>query len=129
MIRVVKVCALRSNLCVLPLLFGCSSTESSDVATASQEHSESLVEGEHVILSLSESGLIYHDGRELGIDSVRPLIERKLQGGDLSVVIRTAHASKAGVLVRVIGEARLGGAVRVSVATKAPTGQRAGESL
>jgi len=75
-----------------------------------------------ILIALTESGGIVYGGREIGIGGVQPLVKRMLQKEDVPVIIQADRASQSGMLVRIIGEAKLGGATKVSVAAKAPQG-------
>ena len=58
----------------------------------------------------------------VGISGVQPLVKRMLQKEDIPVIIQADQASQSGLLVRVIDEAKLGGATKVSVATSPTRG-------
>ncbi|HEX6882343.1 MAG TPA: biopolymer transporter ExbD [Planctomycetota bacterium] len=71
-----------------------------------------------LLLALSAKGEIVYGGREIGIGGVQPLVKRMLQKEDIPVIVQADQAAPSGLLVRVIDEAKLGGAVKVSVATR-----------
>jgi biopolymer transport protein ExbD len=71
-----------------------------------------------LLLALSAKGEIVYGGREIGIGGVQPLVKRMLAKEEIPVIVQADQAAPAGLLVRVIDEAKLGGAVKVSVATK-----------
>jgi biopolymer transport protein ExbD len=48
---------------------------------------------------------------------VQPLVKRMLQQEDIPVIIQADSASLAGLLTRIIDEAKLAGASKVSIAT------------
>ena len=53
---------------------------------------------------------------------MQPLVKRMLQKEDIPVIIQADQASQSGLLVRVIDEAKLGGATKVSLATRTQKG-------
>lgn len=74
-----------------------------------------------ILIALTEKGEIVYGGSEIGIGGVQPLVRRLLQKEDVPVVIQADSSAKTGLLVRIIDEAKLGGAVKVSLASaKAP---------
>lgn len=70
-----------------------------------------------VLLAITAKGEVVYGGREIGIGGVRPLVKRLLQKEDLPVIIQADSSAQSGMLVRVIDEAKLAGATKVSVAT------------
>lgn len=73
-----------------------------------------------ILIALTEKGEVVYGGREIGISGVQPLVKRMLQQEDLPVIVQADGASQSGLLVRVIDEAKLAGALKVSVATRKP---------
>ena len=63
-----------------------------------------------------------YGGREIGISGVQPLVKRMLQKEDLPVIIQADAVAQSGLLVRIIDEAKLAGAEKVSVATRTSRG-------
>lgn len=72
-----------------------------------------------ILLAITPAGEIVYGGRDIGIAGVRPLIKRLIEREDLPVILQTDQAVPAGLLVRVIDEAKLAGATRVNLATRA----------
>ena len=70
-----------------------------------------------ILIALTEKGEVVYGGREIGVSGVQPLIKRMLQKEDIPVIIQADKAAKSSMLVRVIGEAKLAGAIKVSVST------------
>ena len=64
-------------------------------------------------------GVLDFRNREIGIAGVQPLVKRMLRKEDVPVIIQADTKAETGMLVRVIDECKLGGAVKVSLATKA----------
>jgi biopolymer transport protein ExbD len=71
-----------------------------------------------ILIAITAQGQIVYGGREIGISGVQPLVKRMLQKEDVPVIVQADTASQSGLLVRVVGEAKLGGATKVSVATR-----------
>jgi biopolymer transport protein ExbD len=71
-----------------------------------------------LLLALTAKGEVVYGGREIGIGGVQPLVKRMLQKEEIPVIVQADQAASSGLLVRVIDEAKLGGAVKVSVATR-----------
>ena len=69
-------------------------------------------------MALTGDGKVVYGGREIGINGVRPLVRRMLQAEDMPIIVQSDEGASAGMLVRVIDEAKLGGAIKVSVATE-----------
>ncbi len=82
-----------------------------------QAASASQLEKTSILLALTKNGEVVYGGRELGINNVRALVKRLLQKEEIPVIIQADKDAPSGLLVRVIDEAKLGGAAKVSVAT------------
>jgi biopolymer transport protein ExbD len=70
-----------------------------------------------IILAITTKGQVVYGGKEIGIGGVRALVRRLTQQDDTPVIIQADQAAPAGLLVRVIDEAKLGGAKIVSIAS------------
>jgi biopolymer transport protein ExbD len=70
-----------------------------------------------ILLALTSRGEVVYGGRDVGLGGVQPLVRRLLQKEDLPVIIQADTVAPSGLLVRIIDEAKLAGATRVSVAT------------
>ena len=73
-----------------------------------------------ILIALTEKGEVVYGGREIGLSGVQPLVKRMLQKEDVPVIIQADTAADSGPLVRLIDEAKLAGATRVSVASSLP---------
>jgi biopolymer transport protein ExbD len=87
-----------------------------------QAASAMRLEKTSILIALTAKGEVVYGGREIGISGVQPLVKRMLQKEDLPVIIQADASSQSGALVRVIGEAKLAGATKVSVAARQPKG-------
>jgi biopolymer transport protein ExbD len=83
-----------------------------------QAASSVRLEKNSILLALTEKGEVVYGGREIGISGVQPLVKRMLQKEDVPVIIQSDSSAQSGMLVRIIDEAKLAGAVKVSVATR-----------
>lgn len=72
-----------------------------------------------ILIALTDKGAVVYGGREIGIGGVQALVRRMLQKEDLPVIIQADTVAQSGLLVRIVDEAKLAGATKVSVATKA----------
>jgi biopolymer transport protein ExbD len=75
-----------------------------------------------ILLALTEKGEVVYGGREIGFSGVRQLVKRMLEKEDVPVIIQADAAAPSGLLVRVIDEAKLAGATKVSLAARKPQG-------
>jgi len=82
-----------------------------------QAASAARLEKTSILIALTSKGEIVYGGQEIGIGGVQPTVKRMLQKEDVPVIIQADAAAVSGLLVRVIDEAKLAGATRVSVAT------------
>ncbi|MCF7974946.1 MAG: biopolymer transporter ExbD [Phycisphaerae bacterium] len=87
-----------------------------------QAASSVQLEKTSILLALTEKGEVVYGGREIGVSGVQTLVKRMLQKEDVPVIIQADAAAQSGLLVRVIDEAKLGGATKVSLATRKPQG-------
>jgi biopolymer transport protein ExbD len=87
-----------------------------------QAASSVQLEKTSILLALTGKGEVIYGGREIGFSGVRQLVKRMLQKEDVPVVIQVDAAADSGLLVRIIDEAKLGGATKVSLATRKPQG-------
>jgi biopolymer transport protein ExbD len=70
-----------------------------------------------ILIALTDRGEVVYGGKEIGLAGVQPLVRRMIQKEDVPVIIQADSSSQSGMLVRIIDEAKLAGATKVSVAT------------
>lgn len=87
-----------------------------------QAASSVQLEKTSILLALTEKGEVVYGGREIGFGGVRQLVKRMLQKEDVPVIIQADAGAPSGLLVRVIDEAKLAGATKVSLAARKPQG-------
>lgn len=84
------------------------------------------LEKNSILLALTANGDVVYGGKNIGIQGVQQLVRRMVQkekGDELPVIVQADTAASAGLLVRIVDEAKLGGAKRVNVATSRATGR------
>ena len=83
-----------------------------------QAASSVQLEKTSILIALTEKGEVVYGGREIGFNGIQPLIKRMLQEEEVPVIIQADSEARAGLVVRVIDEAKLAGALKVSLATR-----------
>jgi biopolymer transport protein ExbD len=83
-----------------------------------QAASSVRLEKTSILIALTDKGQVVYGGHEIGLSGVQPLVRRELQKENVPVIIQADAAAQSGLLVRVIDEAKLAGAIKVSLATK-----------
>lgn len=69
-----------------------------------------------ILFAITAQGQIVYGGKEVGVSGVRPLVRRLTQKEPLPVILQVDEKAAAGLVVRVLDEANLGGAKTVSIA-------------
>lgn len=82
-----------------------------------QAASAQKLERNSILLAVTKDGEVVYGGDEIGVGGVRPLVKRMLRKEELPVIIKTDRMTPSWLLVRVIDEAKLGGAAHVNIAT------------
>jgi biopolymer transport protein ExbD len=82
-----------------------------------QAASSVQLEKTSILIALTAKGEVVYGGKEIGVSGVQPLVRRMLAQEDVPVIVQADAAAETGLLVRIIDEAKLGGAVKVSLAT------------
>jgi biopolymer transport protein ExbD len=80
------------------------------------------LEKNSILLAVTAEGNVVYGGRDIGIAGVQPLVKRMLQKEEIPVIVQADQGVQAGLFVRVIDEAKLAGATKVSVATRTRAG-------
>ena len=83
-----------------------------------QAASSVQLEKTSILIALTDKGAVVYGGREIGISGVQPLVRLMLKKEKLPVIIQADASAQSGLLVRLIDEAKLGGAEKVSIATR-----------
>lgn len=87
-----------------------------------QAASSVQLEKTSIMIAITENGEIVYGGNEIGISGIRPLVKRMMQKEEVPVIIQADAAVRSGLMVRVIDEAKLAGAMKVSIATRKSQG-------
>ncbi len=78
------------------------------------------LEKKSILIAVTANGNVVYGGRQIGVDGVRPLVERLLQERDVPVILKVDEGARAGRVVRVLDQAKLAGAKKVSLASERP---------
>lgn len=70
-----------------------------------------------ILLAITSNGKVVYGGREVGVSGVRSIVRRLTQKEEMPVIIQSDKTVQTELLVRVIDEAKLGGAKNVSLST------------
>jgi len=71
-----------------------------------------------VLIAITANGEVVHDGARIGVSGVRANVSQLMQSRQRPVVIQADGQVSTQLLVDVIDQAKLGGAVDVSIATE-----------
>jgi len=83
-----------------------------------QAASASDSDKQSVMLVVGDNGDVTHEGKGIGISGVQPLVRRFVEKeATTPVIVQVSQKAPAGLFIRVIDEAKLGGAVGVSVSS------------
>ena len=82
-----------------------------------QAASASQLEKNSILLAVTADGGVVYGGRDIGVAGVQPLVRRLVQKEDIPVIVQADRNVQAGIMVRVIDEAKVAGATKVSIAT------------
>jgi biopolymer transport protein ExbD len=85
-----------------------------------QAASASQLEKNSILIALTAKGQVVYGGRDIGVRGVQPLVKRMTQREQIPVIVQADKDAPSGLLVRIIDEAKLGHAEKVSVATAVP---------
>lgn len=77
-----------------------------------------LLEKNSIIFAVTPDGKVAYGGKEIGLGGVRPTVKRLCAKEALPVVIQADDGARSGTVIRVIDEAKLGGAKIVNIATE-----------
>lgn len=75
------------------------------------------LEKNSILLAITENSEVVYGGRNIGITGVRSTVRRLIQQEPMPIIIQTDKTVPSEILVRVIDEAKLAGAEKVSIAT------------
>jgi biopolymer transport protein ExbD len=78
------------------------------------------LERQSILIAITAAGEVYYGGEEIGVGGVRPAVRRLLQDELMPVILQVDEEAAAGTVVRVIDQAKLGGAESISIAADRP---------
>jgi biopolymer transport protein ExbD len=78
------------------------------------------LEKQSILIAVTAGGQVVYGGREIGVSGIRPLVRRLTQKEQVPVILQADRTAQAGLIVRVIDEAKLAGAKTVSISTEQP---------
>ncbi|MCS1409698.1 MAG: Biopolymer transport protein ExbD [Verrucomicrobia subdivision 3 bacterium] len=76
------------------------------------------LEKNSILLAVTGKGQVVYGGREVGVAGVRPLVKRMTQAEDMPVIVQGDENANYGIVLQVVDEAKLGGAISVSLASE-----------
>jgi biopolymer transport protein ExbD len=82
-----------------------------------QAASSVQLEKTSLLIAITAEGQIMASETEIGIGGVGPLVRRQMEAEVVPVIIQADTQADAGLLVRVIDEAKLAGADKISIAS------------
>lgn len=75
------------------------------------------LEKQSILLAVTDDNKIVYGGQEVGLSGIRSIVRRLTRDEDTPVIIQADKAVSVEMIVRVIDEAKLGGALKVSLST------------
>ncbi len=94
--------------------------EETGVEIDKPEASASLaLEKQSIQIAITSDNKVVYGGQEIGLSGVRSVVSRLVRADDSPVIIQADKVVSAEMVVRVIDEAKLGGALKISLSTEA----------
>ncbi|MBL4801618.1 MAG: biopolymer transporter ExbD [Emcibacter sp.] len=84
-----------------------------------QALSAKQLEKNSILIAITEEGKVVYGGRVIGVQGVGRVIRRLSEKDPMPVIIQVDKKVPAGLLVRVIDQSKIAGAVSVNIATEA----------
>lgn len=82
-----------------------------------QASSAIALEKQSILIAVTPDNKVIYGGQEIGISGVRSVVRRLTRDDDSPVIIQADKAVSVETIVRIIDEAKLGGAKKVSLST------------
>lgn len=86
--------------------------------TKPQASSAVDLEKNSILIAITDTGKVIYGGREIGAPGVRSIVKRLNQKDEMPVIIQADKTVPTSLLVRVIDEAKIGGALSVNISTE-----------
>lgn len=83
-----------------------------------QAISQQELESRSIMLAITKDGQVFYGGRNIGIVGVRNLVKRMSAKEPQPVILQADEMVPTHLLIKVLDEAKLGGALTVNVSTK-----------
>lgn len=82
-----------------------------------QASSSIALEKQSILIAVTPDNKVIYGGQEIGVSGVRSVVRRLTRDEDSPVIIQADKAVSVEMIVRIIDEAKLGGAKKVSLST------------
>jgi biopolymer transport protein ExbD len=79
--------------------------------------SAEMLQKQSILIAVTAEGNVVYGGREIGASGVQSIVKRIYRNEEIPVIIEADREAPSGLVIRVVGEAKRGGANLVSVAT------------
>jgi biopolymer transport protein ExbD len=76
------------------------------------------LEKQSILIAVTADNRVIYGGQEIGISGVRSVVRRLTRQEDSPVIVQADRAVSVDTIVRIIDEAKLGGAKKVSLSTE-----------
>ena len=86
--------------------------------TKTQASSAVDLEKNSILIAITDTGKVIYGGREIGSAGVRSIVKRLNHKDEMPVIIQADNTVPTSLLVRVIDEAKIGGAPSVNISTE-----------
>lgn len=88
--------------------------------TRPQATTATSLERESIQVVITDRGNIIYGGQEIGVNGVRATVRRLSQREPIPVILLVDESASAGLVVRVMDEAKIGGAASISISAQQP---------
>ncbi len=89
--------------------------------TKTQMHTREKLEREAIYFAVTVEGDVMYADRSVGVSGVQAVVRRMLEKDNVPVIVQADQGAEHGVFMRVVKEAKLGGAEQVNIATEIRT--------
>lgn len=76
------------------------------------------LEKNSILIAISGNNRVVYGGQEVGVEGVRPIVRRLNARDPMPVILQVDRNASAGVVIRVIGEAKLGQTNKISISSE-----------
>lgn len=76
------------------------------------------LEKNSILIAISGNNRVVYGGQEVGVEGVRPIVRRLNARDPMPVILQVDRNASAGVVIRVIGEAKLGRTNKISISSE-----------